>query len=87
MSPCKLTLSESSDTSILKGIVTALDLELTSTPPTGQQQRVIDDALRLLATWAIRAALNAPQAPISADSEASSALTGGRGEVMNGDSN
>ena len=48
-----------------KGVLDTLQLEVDRSPAPDEQRRAIQDALRLLAVWAIRAA---KQAPSGADS-------------------
>jgi hypothetical protein len=57
-------------------------IEVVCIPAELRQQHAFDDALRLLATLAIRAAQNGERAANSADSATASTLTSGRGEVM-----
>jgi hypothetical protein len=54
-------------------------LEVILQLPTGQQQSILDDTLRLLASWAIRAAREAKVVTEATDLSAPSALTSGRG--------
>ena len=66
-----------------KGAISSLKLEVSFIPPTGQQERAIEDALHLLASWAIRAARKGEETAPAADLAAISPLTSGAGEVMN----
>jgi len=68
-----------------KGCVEAVRLRVKFGLPTGRQQRALDDAMRILAIWAIRAARMGEEALNQAGIPPPSALTSGRGEVRNED--
>jgi hypothetical protein len=61
----------------------AVRLETQLVPASGRQRDRMDDALRLLATWAVRAARKGRPETLEASESAANALTSPAEEVMN----